>query len=838
MNFDEFDAPQQQAPPKQHPAWVLTLFSQISALFVGQTALAIHRSKIAALFDDLRAFMCTFDPDPNLDQATIHSTCAEITQTLGQIKNLAYASSNQKWTTAICRWNHNTVYDSIKFLRESLSRSVAKFRSHNPFEFILPEEELKAQNDSDILQLKGAMMDYQANLLANANNPKVAQVMQIIDNRIKSIGPIEGISDGPGVSQIPPFLPPRLQKLEKIHSEFTLGDTIGSGAFASVHNGTLHGFPKKVAIKVLNKRVLGGRQLETFKREVWTLASFDHPSILKLLGVTFTPPFCIITEMMKTSLDKRMRLLTPTRRSVVILRVALGMAQMHARHVIHRDLKAANILLDDDDMPKICDFGLVGFQRSGTPHTGFVGTVQWMAPELLRSNPHYDEKVDVYSFAMMLYELLTLKEPYLGMGQDQIVMGVIERGLRPEIGSHYGPQGLIDLIEQCWAENPAERPSFDQISYMLMQPECHFMGTNEAEFIKDVPPPLLSQQIFHAFDLDDWNTLDQLMLQVNQNRVNDDRELVKAVIDVFWASDNDHKVRLLRSFPSMFNMENFLSNEGYNFVVKSIQNGGQLNDLLINALKIVPTNSRAFRQGQLLTALSSSSDSSSQQLLAELCKYSDIAMFVCQYLLPLTTETPGTLLIYASLMAHDELRLPFATQIHPVELAVKLIDQHPRPACAVLALFPFSENHMKFVDNNQIIPKLVNAATTQFEQLSLPAFQHIISVASPQLIGKYGQQVSLLVSQYKEMYNDQNLMSKLSSIQSIKIVPTQPPPQMLERHSVDILTPNIESPPMMQPQSDDLFSQPFQNQPQQAQPFMQTAPPSINPNSPNSLIDF
>ena len=106
---------------------------------------------------------------------------------------------------------------------------------------------------------------------------------------------------------------------------------------------------KKVAVKVLNTQVLGGRQLETFKREVWTLASFDHPNILKLLGVTLTPPFCIITELLKGSLESRMKYLTPTKRSIVVLQIALGMAQLHSKRVIHRDLKAANILMDEDD---------------------------------------------------------------------------------------------------------------------------------------------------------------------------------------------------------------------------------------------------------------------------------------------------------------------------------------------------------------------------------------------------------------------------------------------------------------------------------------------------------
>ncbi|OHT13567.1 TKL family protein kinase [Tritrichomonas foetus] len=770
MDFGEFDAPPPQQQQAQQPAWVLTLFNQINQLFIGQPALAIHRSKICALFDDLRSFMKTFDPDPNLDQATITSACAEFNETLTKIRNIAYASSNQKWTTAIVRWNHNTVYESVRTFRETLSRIVSRFHCQNATEFILSNGELEAQNNSDVLQLKGAMMDYQANLLGNANNPKVAQVISIIDNRINSIGPIDGLSDGPGVSKIPSFLPPR-SRLEKIHSEFQVGETIGTGAFASVHTGTLHGFPKRVAIKMLNKKVLGGRQLETFKREVWTLASFDHPSILKLLGVTFTPPFCIITELLKTSLDKRMKYLTPTRRSVVMLRVALGMAQMHARNVIHRDLKAANILLDEDDNPRICDFGLVGFKRN-TPHTGFVGTVQWMAPELLRSSPYYDEKVDVYSFAVMLYELLTLREPFFGMGQDQIVMGVIERGMRPEIASHYGPPGLIDLIEQCWAENPAERPSFDQISYMLMQPEYHFVGTNEAEFAQLAPPVLLSQELIHAFYTDDWSKIDSLLSDVNPSRMADDPELEKAVIDIYWGADGQRKQRILGNLRVMFNIEKFLANDGYNFVVQLLKNGGENAEAILNAIRSIPITSRAFRQRQLVAALANSELESAQLLLSDLVKFNDIAGFIYQYFIPLPTNTPATLSVYASLIAHKELRLNFASQVHPLQLAMKYMNENTKFACAVLALFPFGPSHMQFVEQNNVIPALVQAASR--ELLALPAFQHIISVAPPNLLSNCANDVSNLVSQYKEMHQDRQLMAKLSQVPSIRINPTSP----------------------------------------------------------------
>ena len=143
---------------------------------------------------------------------------------------------------------------------------------------------------------------------------------------------------------------------------------------------------------------------------------------------------------------------------------ARGMAYLHSGvpPVLHRDLKSANILLDESYTPKVCDFGLSRLQAStNSSMTGNCGTVQWMAPEVL-ANQKYNEKADVFSYGIILWELLTRACPYEGMGAVQCALAVLNRDHRPVI-PHWCPPFLQALIRACWKTDPQDRPTFAQI---------------------------------------------------------------------------------------------------------------------------------------------------------------------------------------------------------------------------------------------------------------------------------------------------------------------------------------------------------------------------------------
>ncbi|KAG7037932.1 Serine/threonine-protein kinase STY17 [Cucurbita argyrosperma subsp. argyrosperma] len=143
------------------------------------------------------------------------------------------------------------------------------------------------------------------------------------------------------------------------------------------------------------------------------------------------------------------------------------MNYLHQKNIIHRDLKAANLLLDEDGVVKVADFGVARVQSQSGVMTAETGTYRWMAPEVIEHKP-YDHKADVYSFGIVLWELLTGQLPYDNLTPLQAAMGVIQKGLRPKIPRHANPM-IVDLLERCWRQDPSLRPEFSEVTKLLQQ---------------------------------------------------------------------------------------------------------------------------------------------------------------------------------------------------------------------------------------------------------------------------------------------------------------------------------------------------------------------------------
>lgn len=150
------------------------------------------------------------------------------------------------------------------------------------------------------------------------------------------------------------------------------------------------------------------------------------------------------------------------------LDVAKGMNYLHSSTpvIVHRDLKSPNLLVDKNWVVKVCDFGL-----SRMKHNTFLssrstaGTAEWMAPEVLRNEPS-NEKCDVYSFGVILWELTTLQQPWGGMNPMQVVGAVGFQHRQLDIPNDMDPM-IADIIRQCWHTDPKLRPSFSDIMTAL-----------------------------------------------------------------------------------------------------------------------------------------------------------------------------------------------------------------------------------------------------------------------------------------------------------------------------------------------------------------------------------
>jgi serine/threonine protein kinase len=255
-------------------------------------------------------------------------------------------------------------------------------------------------------------------------------------------------------------------------SELTVGTRVGIGFFGEVFRGIWNG--TDVAIKVFLEQDLTAENMEDFCNEISILSRLRHPNVILFLGACTKPPrLSMVTEYMEMGslyylihLSGQKKKLSLRRRLKMLRDICKGLMCIHRMKIVHRDLKSANCLVNKHWTVKICDLGLSRIMLDPPIRdSSSAGTPEWMAPELIRNEP-FDEKCDIFSFGVMMWELWTLNRPWEGVPPERVVYSVAHEGSRLEIPE--GPLG--SLISDCWAESH-ERPSCDEILSRLVDME-------------------------------------------------------------------------------------------------------------------------------------------------------------------------------------------------------------------------------------------------------------------------------------------------------------------------------------------------------------------------------
>ncbi|KAJ7543877.1 hypothetical protein O6H91_09G057100 [Diphasiastrum complanatum] len=258
---------------------------------------------------------------------------------------------------------------------------------------------------------------------------------------------------------------------------------LGSGTFGTVYHGKWRG--SDVAIKRIKASCFAGSPSEQerlkadFWREACILAQLHHPNVVAFYGVVPDGPggtLATVTEYMvngslKQVLRRNDRALDRRRRSIIAMDATFGMEYLHGKNIVHFDLKCDNLLVNmrDPHRPicKVGDLGLSKVKHQTLVSGGVRGTLPWMAPELLNGNSSkVCEKVDVFSFGIVMWELLTGEEPYADLHYGAIIGGIVNNTLRPTVPK-WCDSAWKSLMERCWSADPLQRPSFAEIAYEL-----------------------------------------------------------------------------------------------------------------------------------------------------------------------------------------------------------------------------------------------------------------------------------------------------------------------------------------------------------------------------------
>lgn len=246
---------------------------------------------------------------------------------------------------------------------------------------------------------------------------------------------------------------------------------VASGSYGDLYKGIY--CSQEVAIKILKAERLNSELQKEFAQEVYIMRKVRHKNVVQFIGACTRPPnLCIVTEFMCGGsvydyLHKQKGAFKLPSLLKVAVDVSKGMNYLHQNNIIHRDLKAANLLMDENDVVKVADFGVARVKAQTGVMTAETGTYRWMAPEVIEHKP-YDHKADVFSFGIVVWELLTGKLPYEYLTPLQAAIGVVQKGLRPTIPKHTHPK-LAELLERCWQQDSTLRPDFSEIIDILQQ---------------------------------------------------------------------------------------------------------------------------------------------------------------------------------------------------------------------------------------------------------------------------------------------------------------------------------------------------------------------------------
>ena len=382
-------------------------------------------------------------------------------------------------------------------------------------------------------------------------------------------------------------------------NDFKVIEQLSFGAFGTVYSVQNKKTKEYLAAKVM--KINGKQDILFINREIRTMIHFNHPTIIKFRGYSLKDFWgqknvTIFMELaknrsLKDVLKKCSNGLSPeqydnTAKQIILIGIARGMMELHKGHLIHRDLKPENVLLDENFHPIITDFGLSKFYEAGHSmnQSGSRGTAIYMAPEAFSDN--YNIKADVYAFGILMYEVVTDQTPYPDILNNKIkihqIPKLIKENMRPKFDFPI-KKSIKKLIESCWAQNPNDRPTFEQIFNKLAYNFDDFVDNDDIDDDDDYDENLDEKYFLENVDNDlIYDYLDEIANDESKNFT--DNDFVKRIEAI------ENKIKLLQNDNELLKLENKNlkeENEKMNGKILLIENKCNKNVEELNRIKTI-----------------------------------------------------------------------------------------------------------------------------------------------------------------------------------------------------------------------------------------------------------
>ncbi|XP_021747827.1 serine/threonine-protein kinase STY8-like isoform X1 [Chenopodium quinoa] len=370
-----------------------------------------------------------------------------------------------------------TILQSTRAMHEITFSTIDKPKLLNQLTSLLSEMSLNIQEAHAFSTVDGYSLD--VFVVDGWPHEETEQLRSLLGNKIQKMkDPLSSEAVSDHHHETVPYGPKnikgttnKIDEAEIDQSLLKVGYKVGSGSHGDLYKGTY--CDQEVAIKVLKSGHINTDVVKDFFQEVKIMRKLQHKNVVQFIGACTKPPnLFLVTEFMPKGnlydfMHKRKGVFKLQSLLRAAIDVSMGMEYLHQNNIVHRDLKTANLLMGEDGVVKIADFGVAKVQTQSGVMTAETGTYRWMAPEVIGHKP-YDHKADVFSFGIVIWELLTGELPYSSLTPLQAAIGVVQKGLRPAIPKHVH-SNLADLLERCWHLDPTLRPNFSEVSGVLQQ---------------------------------------------------------------------------------------------------------------------------------------------------------------------------------------------------------------------------------------------------------------------------------------------------------------------------------------------------------------------------------